>query len=433
MVEATDDRLAAIESQLAALRSHPVCQVLREETRTGPCHLVGGALRDTALGRPLRDLDIVVAGDGSAVADRLAARFGSRSIRVGGHRFAAYRIAGAELPIDLWDRGRVSLEADLRRRDFTIHSLALDLDTGLVADPFSGLRDLAGGRLRMTSAESFADDPLRVLRLCRFAAQLTGFRVDAATLDRARNAVGDLMRVASERIRNELGLSLALGSGRIAAQLWLEVEIIPEALLGTPLDAGRRADLIANLDRAWSAFEDMTADLPTSPDLAAGRLALILDFLAREDCCSISTALETLRQRGLITRTWSQKISRLYQAGDLTTAESQQRWFLHCAGELWPLALGLAAARAASEGEEGARASELTDAVGLATQRAEEIFTPPWLLSGEDLVRNFAIEPGARLGRVLAQLHRRQIEGSITTTSEALELATALLAGDKRD
>ncbi|MGH9362036.1 MAG: CCA tRNA nucleotidyltransferase, partial [Thermoanaerobaculia bacterium] len=158
---------------LASLRRH---RAVRALVRVAPeCHLVGGVLRDRLLGLPVKDLDAVVAGGGEQVAARLADELPARLVRLGGKEFAAFRLVARRWVLDLWDREGTSLERDLARRDFTVNSFAWAPASGELADPFGGLDDLARRLLRATTPESFAGDPLRVLRLPRLLVQLPGF------------------------------------------------------------------------------------------------------------------------------------------------------------------------------------------------------------------------------------------------------------------
>lgn len=180
-------------------------------------HLVGGILRDRFLGLPSRDLDAVVGGEGETIAARLAERLGARLVRLGGKDFGAYRLIArgeeaAPWVLDLWDREGTTLAADLARRDFTVDSIALAVGTdgsaapGELVDPHGGVADLRHRVLRATTAESFRGDPLRVLRLPRLLVQLPGFTIESATLELARASAADLVEVASERVRSELGI-----------------------------------------------------------------------------------------------------------------------------------------------------------------------------------------------------------------------------------
>ena len=425
-----DERPAGIESRLASLLHHPTCQDLLRIVGQRECHLVGGALRDIALGRQPRDIDVIVAGDGAGVAQRLADRLGARSIRLGGNRFAAYRVTTNQLPIDIWDRGAESLDDDLRRRDFTIHSFALDIHTGVLSDPYHGLHDLTEGCLRMTTSASFAEDPLRVLRLCRLKAQFNTFRIDTATRDKARDSVTDLTGVAKERIRTELELTLNQRRVGPAVELWIELGVFPQFILGLSSSPARRQQIESELPPTLQALEQAAENMPSHFDLFAARVALILILVNRTSTRTCAAAVVSLQQMGYLTKARARQVSRLLEAGELPVEESGQRWFLYRMGDLWPAALSLSAALSTRAGGIGAESNPLAVAIELATEKAEEVFDPPVLITGEELQRHLQIEPGPFLGRTLAAIRRQQIEGRITTRTDARELAQHLHAAD---
>ena len=115
-----------------------------------PLHLVGGAVRDAGLGRPVHDLDVVVAASGAAIAARFAAATGARLVALGGDRFGALRLVAGDDHVDLWDLQGGELLPDLWRRDFTVNAIALGVPGGAVVDPTGGQEDLLGRRLRAT-------------------------------------------------------------------------------------------------------------------------------------------------------------------------------------------------------------------------------------------------------------------------------------------
>src|SRR3954469_4372126 len=158
-------------------------RMLLEACGPAECHLVGGILRDRALGLPSHDVDAVVSGGGGReMAERLAAGLPARLVFLGGKEFAAYRLVGEDVTVDLWDREGTSRHQDLARRDFTVNAFALDARSGELVDPFGGLADLERRLLRATTPESFTGDPLRVLRLPRLLLRLPRFAADPATL-----------------------------------------------------------------------------------------------------------------------------------------------------------------------------------------------------------------------------------------------------------
>src|SRR5690349_3447665 len=155
------------ESIVEALRHmHPELDAVRE-LATDPVYLVGGAVRDLLLGRGRADIDLVVEGDATALAERLGAevvsheRFATAKVRLDGHeldiasaRSESYPRPGA-LPVV---EPAATLEEDLARRDFTINAMAISLHgAGGLVDPHGGQADLAAKRLRILHQASFED------------------------------------------------------------------------------------------------------------------------------------------------------------------------------------------------------------------------------------------------------------------------------------
>ncbi|HWZ85109.1 MAG TPA: hypothetical protein VN032_02845 [Thermoanaerobaculia bacterium] len=186
--------------------------------------LAGGVVRDLLLGRPIRDVDLVIEGDAQAFARRLAARLGAQ---VRAHeRFATATLllpGGETLDVAATRRERYErpgalptvepgapIEQDLGRRDFTVNAIALELGArARVLDPLGGREDLARGVVRALHDGSFRDDPTRALRAARYANRL-GFRVEARTRDWLDAALegGALDRISADRLRREVGLVL---------------------------------------------------------------------------------------------------------------------------------------------------------------------------------------------------------------------------------
>lgn len=166
--------------------------------------LVGGTVRDRLLGRPTKDLDIAVAGDVEAAARSLARAVRATAFPLS-EEFGAWRVVARRgaWQADLAPLTAETIEQDLAQRDFTVNAIAEPLDGGPTIDPTGGRVDLEARRLRMVSEAAFAADPLRVLRLARFACQL-GLAVDPATERAARAHAAGLRDVAPERVLGEL-------------------------------------------------------------------------------------------------------------------------------------------------------------------------------------------------------------------------------------
>lgn len=186
-----------------------------------PVYLVGGAVRDLLLGRERADIDLVVEGDATRLAEELGAevvshqRFGTAKVKLDGHqvdlasaRSESYPYPGA-LPVVV---PNADLEADLRRRDFTINAMAIPLQgEPRLVDPHKGQADLAAGQLRVLHEGSFVDDPTRAIRAARYAARF-GFGVERRTAELLGKA--DLSTVSADRREAEL-LRLAAETGSV--------------------------------------------------------------------------------------------------------------------------------------------------------------------------------------------------------------------------
>lgn len=177
--------------------------------------LVGGAVRDLILDRPLRDLDLATDGDPQALAEAVVTthggrvrrwpRFGTAAIEHGPRRLdiAALRTEGyprpAALPVV---RFGASIEQDLARRDFTVNAMALCLAgprAGALLDPWSGRDDLAERRLRLLHDRSIRDDPTRLWRAARFATRLR-LRPDAHSEELMRAGAEGTERLSPRRL-----------------------------------------------------------------------------------------------------------------------------------------------------------------------------------------------------------------------------------------
>lgn len=180
--------------------------------------LVGGSVRDALLGRAGVDLDFTTSAspDASLALLRplstahwdIGRAFGTVGARVDGeqvevttYRADSYDHRTRKPTVAFGD----NLEDDLRRRDFTVNAIAVRLPERTLVDPFGGVADLLAGVLRTPgpASVSFEDDPLRIMRLARFVAQL-GFTVDPETFAAARQRAATIEMVSAERVRDEL-------------------------------------------------------------------------------------------------------------------------------------------------------------------------------------------------------------------------------------
>ena len=209
-------------------------------------YLVGGAVRDRLLGLPVQDRDWTVVGGSPDELLAAGYRMVGRDFPVfihpqTGEEYALARTERKTAPgyagFSFHAAPDVTLEQDLARRDLTINAMAQD-EHGTVVDPHSGQRDLHARVLRHVSP-AFAEDPVRILRLARFAARFGDFTVadETMALCRAMVASGEVDALVPERVWQELSRGL--------------MEAHPPRLFAVLRDCGALARLLPEVDRLW--------------------------------------------------------------------------------------------------------------------------------------------------------------------------------------
>jgi len=219
--------------------------------------VVGGAVRDQLLGRPVLDLD-VACRDPKEAAHRFARRFGGATFPLS-ERHGAWRVAaeGADETVDFTPLPS-GIEDDLATRDFTFNAIAVPVGGGDPCDPHGGRADLDAGVVRAVSDSIFQDDPLRLLRAVRLEDEL-GFRIDEHTEELLRSSAALVTRPAGERTLAELRRLSPNGYRRLD-----EVGLLEP--LGGSLD-GRLEALDEPDFRLVAVFGERLSNLPISNDL----------------------------------------------------------------------------------------------------------------------------------------------------------------------
>ena len=255
-------------------------------------YLVGGAVRDALLGLPAGDNDHVVVGASTQQMLDAGYRQVGRDFPVFLHpatgeehalarteRKSARGHAGFTVHAD----PSVTLEDDLRRRDFTINAIARDADGNLV-DPFGGVRDIQSRTLRHVG-EAFVEDPLRVLRAARFMARFAalGFTIAPETLALMREmaADGELAELVPERVWQELGKALRSRTPSAFLRTLRDADalraVLPEvdALYGVPqraefhpeVDTGVHIELVCDMAAKLAPGDDLVGFAALAHDL----------------------------------------------------------------------------------------------------------------------------------------------------------------------
>lgn len=212
-------------------------------------YIVGGSVRDAFLKKPLKDVDLVVEGATLSDISHILADYGKLNI-VGESfevlKFRPARHIGEDYDIAVCRRDKkvgtghkgfkvdtknVTIIDDLERRDFTVNSIAVDIRTGKILDPFNGIKDIRDKHLRATSPNAFIEDALRILRAIQFAARFH-FDIEPATLKLMKDNAHILKDISGERILGELDkILLKGGSTRLAFDL-IERSDIDKVLFG---------------------------------------------------------------------------------------------------------------------------------------------------------------------------------------------------------
>jgi poly(A) polymerase len=201
--------------------------------------IVGGAVRDELLGRPVQDLDIAVTADPERVARAVAKDLGGPVFQLSG-AFGAWRVIDSrdDQVLDFAPLQGETIEEDLGRRDFTVNAMARPatlegsaIAAGELIDPLGGRADLEARMLRVLGPGAYERDPLRPLRLARFVADL-GFAPDAETERLTAAAAPRVPEAAGERIFGELRRLViadgALAGLQLADRLGLLRAVLPE-------------------------------------------------------------------------------------------------------------------------------------------------------------------------------------------------------------
>lgn len=187
--------------------SSPILESIRTIVSSSEeIYLVGGAVRDAILGRSLHDFDFACHNGvklAKIIADQLAAAYFPLDLEHDTARVITQNEDGSRYFLDFAGFRGETLTDDLRRRDFSINAVAMDLHSGAIIDPTGGVNDIRARRVRACSPQSFIEDPLRVLRAVRMAAGF-GFTIDIETRSLMKEAASLLNTVSVERQRDEL-------------------------------------------------------------------------------------------------------------------------------------------------------------------------------------------------------------------------------------
>jgi len=483
-----ENYLRNLEQGAQRLSSRGSLQVLAElaAARNLEVYLVGGTVRELALGQISPDLDLAVSAQTLELARELAQTLGGTFVLLDEQERTA-RVVWRQEILDLAEFRGTGLEGDLRGRDFTLNALAMDLEAVLgrrpleLIDPLGGLADLKQGLIRMVAAENLAYDPLRLLRAYRFAAT-HGFRLNPETAAAIAQYAGLFPRVAGERVHQELFLLLAAPQAapvlREMDRSGLLTQVLPELMdmKGVAQDGFHHLDVFhhavatvahleAVLTRPQTFFGELAPEVARhaapAPRPALLKLAALFHDAGKPRVQErradpdrytfyyhekmgveiFTAAAQRLRMsneeiRGVV------KLIQLHMRPFLLMPLFRQgRLSIRALGRLvraarrdLPGLFTLAMADSlAAQGSQKPRDSEkvLADLADAAYRFLKERLEPqerqPRLISGHDLIKVLGLKPGPRFRRLLTAVEEAQWEGTVTTREEALDLVRRLI------
>ncbi len=465
-------------------------------------YLAGGTVRDLLLGRKPADLDLTVACHGRAWAEELARLTGGTFVELGRNEDAGRVVLrGETIDFSSFRAGAVTIEQELIKRDLTINGLGLCIDSLIrrngcddgdvltVIDPQGGVQDLAIGLIRLCSPQAIVDDPLRLLRVFRFAATLGG-AVEEETLAVVKRQKTRIKSVAPERIAHELDLIMAGNRAgsifALMAETGLLFEIMPELLAGVGMEqpASHHLDVFDHLLETLHQMEQVQRDpgrffsdhasvmvswldrghhrrllkwaallhdvgKPATYGINEDKGGRITFYNHDQEGVSLFTAFAgRLRWSGADTRAVSLLIETHMRPFFL--ANDQRRGgvslkaclrLLRKVGDELPGLFMLAMSDALAgkgEGSPEKMEQEVAALFGRLYQVWREHVVPVQrekpLLTGRDLIGKLGLTPGPQFKKILARVEEAQMEHRISTHSQALALAAeysvAIQGGD---
>ncbi|WP_456432689.1 CBS domain-containing protein [Thermosulfuriphilus sp.] len=391
-------------------------------------YVVGGFVRDLLLGEKNLDVDIVIEGDGTIFAKRLAGRLSGRvsihekfktavitlpsgfKIDVATARWEYYAYPAALPTVEL-----SSLKLDLFRRDFTINTLAIKLNPngfGQLVDFFGGLRDLKDGVIQVLHSLSFIEDPTRIFRAIRFATRY-GFRIGRHTLDLLRGAVRLHLidRLSGRRLLNELRHILSERDPLPAIKQMAELELLPFIHQNLNLTE-KGEELIKEIEASLSWYR-----LQFAEEAPQAWLVYLLGLLDPLDQKQFAQALKRLEIPERKMRRFTEERNRLLKAlKDLERVSliSRSQIYRYLEGLLPEMLLyGLAKAQNPA----------VKQAIALFLRELRKVRLE---ISGRDL-KALGLPEGPIYREILEILKEAKIDGLVKTKEEELEFAKGLL------
>lgn len=399
-----------------------------------PAYMVGGAVRDAILGRTREylDLDFVLPSKAVKVARKIASHYKAGFVLLDAERQIA-RVVFPHATADFAQQ-EGDIETDLHRRDFTVNAIAYNPHTQEIIDPLLGYADIQQRLLRMVSPVNLEDDPLRLLRAYRQASQLD-FTIEPTTQTAIRSLASHITKVAAERVRVELGYMLLTSYGtRWLTTTWedgLLKPIFPSAtqqsfMLLVAVDAAayqlaQQTQILAEelrkyvrdtVKTTWLAIAKLACLVNPEPEVAEIELQQLT--YSRAEIKAVTTAL------------------RLFPRLNAPHMSLREQYLLFQeAGIVFPTTLVLAAAH--DNLVEAMSDDKMHNVYAPLITRYlnpdDPVAHPKPLVSGRNLIIALNIPASPLVGKLLTEIAVAQIEGKVSTPTQAIEYARQLIDG----
>lgn len=388
---------------------------INQEELPENAYLVGGAVRDALLNRQKDyiDLDFVVPEKAIEIAQSIAHQYKAGFVVLDAVRQIA-RVVFPQGTLDFAQQEGESLEIDLKRRDFTVNALAYHLHTQEIFDPLGGLKDLRCQSLRMISPKNLQDDPLRLLRAYRQAAQLD-FEIELHTRATIRSLAPLLRRVAAERVQSELNYLLLNSRGN----KWLK-SAWEDGLLSlwlcqiTPAKMQR----VMEVEAAAGFLESLPSEkfIFSPSQLQITKLALLVSDRVEE----AEKELINLKYSRSEIRTVITAIKCLPFLKEADNLSLRQQYFLYLnTGKVFPVFALFALSMGINKNTVASLFISYLDPNNI-------IAHPRPLLKGNDLIDHLHLKPSPIIGKLLTEVQIAQIEGKVKVFEEAIDFAKKL-------
>jgi len=400
-----------------------------------PAYMVGGAVRDAILGRTREylDLDFVIPSNAVKVARAIAHHYQVGFVLLDRERQIA-RVVFPHATADFAQQEGNSLEVDLHRRDFTVNAIAYNPHTQEIIDPLQGDADLQQGILRMISSANLEDDPLRLMRAYRQAAQL-GFTIEPATQAAIRSLASHISKVAAERVRVEIAYLLATSQGTPwITSAWEDGLIAPffknatrESLIKLAAVDNAAVSLTQNWPQLGTQLQEYVRDRIKTTWLGIAKLACLVN--PDPELAEIELQQLTYSRAEIRGVTTAIKVLPQFQVADMSLRE--QYFLFYDADIVFPatavLALALDNLVEVISDDKQMRSLVLAPLINRYLNPDDLVAHPTPLVSGKELIITLDIPASPMVGKLLSEIAVAQAEGKISTSTEAIAYARQLL------